>query len=129
VVHCPRSHYYFGHARFPLPSLIRARVNVCLGTDSLASVYKLRRETVQLDLFEEMRICAENYSAVPAKQIVCMATVNGARALGMAGQVGELSANAFADLIAIPFRGNVADSYEGVLHHKNDVAASMIDGK
>src|SRR5262249_39392307 len=39
IVHCPRSHSYFRHDPFPLRSLMRAGVNVCLGTDSLASVY------------------------------------------------------------------------------------------
>ena len=38
VVHCPRGHSYFGHDPFPLRRLTRAGVNVCLGTDSLASV-------------------------------------------------------------------------------------------
>ena len=36
-----------------------------------------------------------------------MATVNGARALGLAGQAGELSKNAFADVIAVPFAGKI----------------------
>ena len=58
-----------------------------------------------------------------------MATLNGARALGMAGKIGELSENAFADLIAIPYSGKTADIYEAVLHHAGDVAASMIDGQ
>ena len=58
-----------------------------------------------------------------------MATVNGARALGLAGQIGELSENAFADLIAVPFTGKTADACEAVLASCGDVAASMIDGQ
>ena len=38
VVHCPRSHAFFGHRRFPLEELAMAGVNLCLGTDSLATL-------------------------------------------------------------------------------------------
>jgi cytosine/adenosine deaminase-related metal-dependent hydrolase len=58
-----------------------------------------------------------------------MATLNGARALGLGGRVGELAEGCFADLIALPFAGKAADIYDGVLHHAGDVAASMIDGQ
>jgi cytosine/adenosine deaminase-related metal-dependent hydrolase len=58
-----------------------------------------------------------------------MATLNGARALGMQGMIGQLSGNAVADLIAVPFNGNCADAFEAVVHHVGDVAASMIDGE
>src|SRR5439155_12184725 len=51
VVHCPRSHAYFGHDPFPRRRLAKAGVNLCLGTDSLATVYKIRRQTVELNLF------------------------------------------------------------------------------
>ena len=40
VVHCPRSHDFFSHAPFPFKTLLRAGVNICLGTDSLATVRK-----------------------------------------------------------------------------------------
>ena len=129
VVHCPRGHFYFQHHPFPLRRLARAGVNVCLGTDSLASVHKPRRQSVELNLFEEMRALAKNEPSLSARKIVQMATLNGARALGLGGQVGELSEGALADLIALPFTGKVAESYDGVLHHHGDVAASMIDGQ
>jgi hypothetical protein len=47
----------------------------------------------------------------------------------MAGQAGEISEKALADLIAIPFRGNVKDTTEAAVHHKGDVLASLIDGE
>ena len=58
-----------------------------------------------------------------------MATLNGARALGLQRRIGELAGGCLADLIALPFAGKVADVYDGVLHHTGDVAASMIDGQ
>jgi cytosine/adenosine deaminase-related metal-dependent hydrolase len=129
VVHCPRCHFYFHHDPFPLRRLAKAGVNVCLGTDSLASVYKTRRQTVELNLFEEMRALAKNEPSLSARKIVRMATLNGARALGMSGQIGELCAGSFADLIALPIAGKIADIYDGILHHQGDVAANMIDGR
>jgi cytosine/adenosine deaminase-related metal-dependent hydrolase len=55
--------------------------------------------------------------------------MNGAKALGFAGILGELSANAQADLIAIPFDGKLRDAFEAVVHHAGDVALSMIGGR
>jgi cytosine/adenosine deaminase-related metal-dependent hydrolase len=128
VVHCPRSHAYFRHRAFPLRTLLRNGVNVCLGTDSLATITKPRRQTVELNLFEEMRKLATRAPFLSAKQILEMATVNGARALGLSRRVGELSPGAFADLIAVPFAGKMSALHDAVLHHSGDVAANMIDG-
>jgi 5-methylthioadenosine/S-adenosylhomocysteine deaminase len=76
-----------------------------------------------------MRALAKNEPWLPARRILQMATLKGARALGLAGQIGELTAGALADLIALPFTGKVGNIYDGVLHHHGDVAASMIDGQ
>ncbi len=129
VVHCPRSHSYFGHKRFELRKLLKAGVNVCLGTDSLASVYKRRRENPRLDMFAEMRAFAESNKFLSSRCVLEMATTNGARALGLSGQIGELRAGAHADLIAIPFDGKLSQATDATLHHEGDVAASMIDGR
>lgn len=129
VAHCPRSHAYFGHRVFPLEELARAKVNVCLGTDSLTTVQKTWRQTVQLSMFDEMRAFATANPHISAKQTLQMATLNGARALGMAGQIGELSQNAFADLIAIPFAGKIFEAHEAVVNFTGDITASMIDGQ
>ncbi len=129
VIHCPRSHEYFRHARFPLRRLLRAGINVCLGTDSLASVIKTRRETVELNMFEEMQSLASRETSLPPKRILQMATVNGARALGMRGRIGELSPASFADVIAIPYSGQFSGIHDAVITHKADVSNSMIDGE
>lgn len=130
VVHCPRSHSYFRHDPFPLARLMRADVNVCLGTDSLASVYRRRGQKMELDLFAEMRALAEAHPGVQARQILRMATVNGACALGLPGQLGEFTEGAFADLIALDV-AKAADQniYESVLQHQGPVWASMIAGR
>jgi len=129
IVHCPRSHLYFRHDPFPLKALTRPGINLCLGTDSLASVHKTRRESIELNLFEEMRVFAANQPEAPPRRILQLVTLNAARALGLEGRVGEMSPAAFADFIAIPFAGKPAQVYDAVLHHAGNVAASMIDGQ
>jgi aminodeoxyfutalosine deaminase len=129
VVHCPRSYFYFAHGGFSLRRLCKAGVNVCLGTDSLASVYKKRGQVVGLDMFEEMRALAQREPWLSPKRLLQMATLNGARALGMAGQVGELAPRAYADIIALPLTTEKRDAYETVLRHTGHVAASMISGQ
>ena len=108
--------------------LANAGVNLCLGTDSLATSAKSGKQKPELDLFAEMRFLAERDPGVSPAEIVRMATVNGARALGLAGKTGELSKNAFADVIAIPGTGKIGNVHETVLQHTGTVSASMIDG-
>jgi cytosine/adenosine deaminase-related metal-dependent hydrolase len=128
VVHCPRSHDYFRHPPFLRKRLANAGVNICLGTDSLATVRKIRKPNPELSMFDEMRELAANDPKLPPVEILRMATVNGARALGRAGQIGELSENALADLIAIPASVKTSETCEAVLAHAGPVCASMIDG-
>jgi 5-methylthioadenosine/S-adenosylhomocysteine deaminase len=80
-------------------------------------------------MFEEMRLLAATDKSISPPEILRMATINGARALGLAGQAGELSENASADLIAVPSGKNSGDIYETVLAHAGNVSASMIDGR
>ncbi len=128
VVHCPRSHDYFRHPPFLRKRLANAGVNICLGTDSLATVRKTSKSNPELSMFDEMRELAASDPNLPPAEILRMATVNGARALGRAGQVGELSENALADLIAIPASAKTSYACEAVLAHEGPVSASMIDG-
>lgn len=129
VVHCPRSHAYFGHAPFPFRRLVRAGVNVCLGTDSLATVRRVSRALPELNLFEELRAFAAAHPDVSPEVAVRMVTVNPARALGLAGRLGELKRGAWADAIAIAFNGAAHDAYAAVLEHTGPVQASLIAGQ
>jgi cytosine/adenosine deaminase-related metal-dependent hydrolase len=129
VVHCPRSHAYFQHQRFAFEEMSAAGVNVCLGTDSLASVITSRRTKPELNLLAEMREFAGAHPGVAPEAVVEMATRNGARALGWQGRAGELSPGSWADLAAIPFAGRAADCAAAIVNHIGDVAVSMIDGE
>ena len=129
VVHCPRSHDYFRHPPFQRQQLANAGVNICLGTDSLATVRPAGKQKLELNMFEEMRALAGREPELSPGEILRLATVNGARALGLGGQIGELSKNGLADLITLPARANAADAAEAVLAHTGAVNASMIDGQ
>ncbi len=127
VVHCPSSFEYFGHKMFRFDDLVKSNVNVCLGTDSLASAKVDERKNVDLDMFNEMRLFSKRL--INPEAIVKMATVNGAKSLGCEGKCGSLNPDAFADLICIPYDGKKTDVYESVVHHNGSVLFSLIDGK
>ena len=80
-------------------------------------------------LFDEMRVFGGANPGMESRKILRLATINGARALGLGGQVGELSPGAFADLIAIPYAGKASLCWDAIVQHRGEVAASMIDGE
>ncbi len=129
VVHCPRSHDYFKHKKFERERLANAGVNICLGTDSLATTRKIGKTKPELDMFAEMRSLAEHDKAVSPEEILRLATVNGARALGLAGKIGELTKGAFADVIALPFNGKIAAAPAAAIQHSGRITASLIGGQ
>jgi len=129
VAHCPRSHAYFQHERFAYEELAAAGVNVCLGTDSLASVSGGLGPKPVLSLFAEMGQFAAAHPGVAPEMIVEMATRNGARALGWEGRAGELSPGSRADLAAIAFGGPTAECAAAIVHHAGEAVVCMIDGQ
>jgi 5-methylthioadenosine/S-adenosylhomocysteine deaminase len=105
VVHCPRSNLKLASGLCPVAELLQAGVNVALGTDGAAS-------NNRLDLWAELETAAllakqvaGNAAAVPAAQALLMATINGARALGLAGEIGSLVAGKAADVICVDLSG------------------------
>ena len=118
VVHCPRSHDYFEHARFPLEEFKKAGVRVCLGTDSLASSRKERGGNPTLNLWDEMRLFSKTYPAISPREIFEMVTLVPAAALGKRQDAGALQTKALADCVALSYSGPVQDKrmYEEVLH-------------
>ncbi len=101
VVHCPRANLKLGNAACPVPALLHAGVNVALGTDGAAS-------SDRLDLWAEMQTAAllakhvaADAAAVPAAAALAMATINGARALGLDGEIGSLVAGKAADAVCV----------------------------
>jgi cytosine/adenosine deaminase-related metal-dependent hydrolase len=129
VVHCPRSHDYFRHTKFERERLANAGVNICLGTDSLATTRKIGKAKPELDMFAEMRALADADKKISPEEILRMSTINGARALGLTSKVGELSKNTLADLIALPCPTKTRNVHEAVIAHTGNVSASMIEGR
>jgi cytosine/adenosine deaminase-related metal-dependent hydrolase len=129
VVHCPLSHKYFRHQAFAYGPLAAAGVNICLGTDSLASVEPTRSPGPELNMFLEMQTFAAAHPDVAPADIVRLATCNGARALGWQGSAGEIAPGSFADLITIPHTGKFKDVESAVVHHRGAVEGSMIAGE
>jgi cytosine/adenosine deaminase-related metal-dependent hydrolase len=143
VVHCPRAHRFFERPTAPVELWRRHGVNVCLGTDSLAS-------NESLDLRAELREMARAWPQVPATEIVRMVTVNPARVLSQNGRgreaaltqgngrsrletaptmtaatTGTLEVGARADLIAVPVTG---DPYASVVTGNGAVNFVMAEG-
>lgn len=101
VVHCPESNLKLASGFCPVQQLLDVGVNVALGSDGAAS-------NNDLDLFAELRIAAMlakavsgNAAALPAHAALEMATLNGAKALGLEEQIGSLEIGKLADVIAI----------------------------
>ncbi len=113
VVHCPRSHNYFGHSPFAFDRLRSFGFNICLGTDSLAS-------NESLSLFAEMRAFQKEFPSVSAEEIFQMVTVNPARALRYENAFGQIRPGFGADLIAVPCSTST-DIFEQILAFNNPV--------
>ncbi len=122
VVHCPRSHKYFEHSHFPLLKLRELGFNICLGTDSLAS-------NTDLNLFAEMGALHESEFAMSPEEILKMVTVNSARALHLADNVGKIQPGFLADLIAIPFNGSPKNVFEEIVAFEKPAVWMMIEGE
>lgn len=130
VVHCPRSHDYFGHGRFPIAEFRQAGVPVCIATDSLASVRKPSgRSVAKLDLLEELRMFRSKNPGFDPIDLLSMVTRIPASGIGLAGKAGILAPGSRADLAAIRFSGKPEEAAEAVLAHQGPVAGTMVDGE
>ncbi len=101
VAHCPSSNLKLASGFAPVADLLAAGVNVGIGTDGAAS-------NNRLDMIGEMRLAAllgkgvaGDPSAMPAHQVLRMATLAGARALGLDAQIGSLEVGKLADIVAV----------------------------
>jgi 5-methylthioadenosine/S-adenosylhomocysteine deaminase len=101
VALCPKSNMKLGNGFAPAQKLLDAGVNVCLGTDGCGS-------NNSLNMFSEMNAAALVYKGaehsprcVSASEVLKMATVNGAKAIGREGELGVIREGALADLILL----------------------------
>jgi len=101
VLHCPAANMKLASGFCPIDRLDRAGVNIAIGTDGAAS-------NNRLDMFAEMRLAslnakgsALNPEAAPAARSLSMATIQGARALGLDHLIGSIEVGKAADVIAV----------------------------
>jgi cytosine/adenosine deaminase-related metal-dependent hydrolase len=120
IVHCPRSHAYFGHSDFQIERLRKLGFNICLGSDSLAS-------NDDLSLFAEMRKFHDRFHFEPQK-VLEMVTINPARALKRSDQLGKIRRHFLADMIALPFTTS-SNIFETILNFVGKVPWIMLHGK
>ena len=97
LAHCPLSNARHRHGTAPLSALRQAGIRVGLGTDSVASVG-------WLDCFAEAR-AARELGGLSAEAAVALATLEGARALGLEGETGSLTPGKWGDVVAVAAGG------------------------
>lgn len=119
VAYCPRTHHAFGHPPHRFREMLRAGINVCLGTDSLAS-------NPSLSILEELRFLHQRRPDVAAHDLMAMGTIRGASALGYDDEVGSLTVGKAADLVVIPREAGAA--WESMFESSCMPAAVYIDG-
>ena len=105
VIHCPESNLKLASGFCPVERLWQAGVNVAIGTDGAAS-------NNDLDLLGETRTAAMlakavsgSVTALDAHRALRMATLNGARAMGLEGEIGSLEVGKAADIVAFDLSG------------------------
>ena len=117
VAHCPSSNLKFANGFAPVARMLAEGVNIGLGTDGSAS-------NNRLDLFQEMRQAAllakavsGDANALPARQALAMATLDGARALRLDQAIGSIERGKFADLTAVEFTApDMLPCYDPISH-------------
>jgi 5-methylthioadenosine/S-adenosylhomocysteine deaminase len=135
VSHNPESNMKLASGAAPVPSYLRSDVAIGLGTDGAAS-------NNDLDMFEAMRIAALLHKhqtidprAVSARTVLEMATIRGARALGMDRVIGSLEPRKHADLITVSMAGaRQTPMYDPLSHlvyvsHGDDVQNTVVNGR
>ena len=129
VVHSPRSNAHLKLGNPPLKKLSALGVPIALGTDGAGSLYSL-------SLWDEMRTIQDHYPKADQPkplELLTMATLNGARALGLDHRVGSLTPGKEADFIAIhaPKDVSLTDLPEWLIAHvtEREIGAVFIEGK
>jgi len=102
VAHCPASNAKLGHGIAPLTDFLEAGIPVGLGSDSVASNNRMDvlAESRLAALFQRARL--GSFSEVSASDAIRLATLGGARAIGVDREVGSLEVGKAADLAAFP---------------------------
>lgn len=105
VAYCPRTHAWFDHRPYPLHAMLAAGVRVAFGTDG-------RGSSPDLSLWEEMRFAAKCHPDVERSELLRMATLGGAQALGLERECGSLEPGKWANLAIVPLPDNEGGPFD-----------------
>ena len=128
VAHCPASNAKLGHGIAPLTDFMAAGIPIGLGSDSVAS-------NNRMDILAEVRLAAlfqrarlGRFSEVSASDAIHLATLGGARAIGVDAEVGSLEVGKAADLAAFPLDslGPVHDPLAAAIFGTPGTKASLV---
>jgi 5-methylthioadenosine/S-adenosylhomocysteine deaminase len=134
VAHCPSSNLKLGSGFAPIVEMVSRGVSVSLGADGAPC-------NNRLDMFTEMRTAAliqkalHGAEALPAKRMLRMATIDGARALGLEKEIGSIEIGKRADLTLLSLNASHTtphpDPVSTVVYaaQSNDVSTVIIDGR
>jgi cytosine/adenosine deaminase-related metal-dependent hydrolase len=125
IAHCPRSNKELGIGRMPLKKFLDAGITVGLGTDSLAS-------SPSLNMWDEMRCALQIHrrDGITAEDVLRLATVGGAKALGMETEIGSLEPGKKADIIAVPLPGKeTGDFYSDLIRETKSCTLTVVEGR
>lgn len=122
VVYCPRTHAAFGHPPHLFRHFLAHGVRVALGTDSLAS-------NPDLDLLAEARFVHRWYPDFSGAQLLRMATLSGAEALGWEDETGSLEPGKSADLAVVPLPDRDGEPHELLFGSDSPVSRVMCRGQ
>lgn len=123
VAYCPRTHRAFGHPPHRFEDMDLAGVNVCIGTDSLAS-------NPSLSVLDELRFLRGLVPDLPPDDLLAMGTIHGARALGLAEAVGSIVPGKRADLVVCLLEHSTPKtSWEGIFVDDRAPAAVYAAGE
>jgi cytosine/adenosine deaminase-related metal-dependent hydrolase len=123
LVYCPRTHAGFGHPPHPWRTLLQLGGSVALGTDSRAS-------NPDLSLWGELQFLAERFPEISQLELLRLATINGARALGRARDHGSLETGKLANFIAIgPAPDDVPRLHQELITGATEVRAVFYRGR
>ncbi len=129
VVHCPSNHMKLAKGFTRVLDLLDAGVNVGLGVDQMVDIFCEMRQEVLLQSIRN-----EDPGAISPTVALTMATANGAKAVGLGGQLGEVSAGALADLACVAVDalrfGPILDPTWSLVHRAggSDVRHVIVDG-
>ncbi len=123
AAHCPRSNENLGCDVSPVPAMMRAGVRVGMGTDGLWS-------SQSLNLFEETLV-AVNLHGFDGETGLRLATLEGARAIGIEGETGSIEAGKWADFAVVEVSPSGLDAEREVLEAaaENGAAATVVGGR